>query len=181
MRINVQWSYFNSSILFTWNHTAISIKKRGKKNSYRLEIRRQVCFLLVKLHGWHTLCIPTHFAPQHTLLPDTLYSSAHLAFNNTFLLSTLCFLEHFAFCVLESKVCCGEHFTKEQNVPGSKVFQGAECSRKQNVLRSKVFHEAKCSRDQNVLRIKMFWGAKYESAKCAKEQSVLGSKVCVSL
>jgi hypothetical protein len=33
---------------------------------------------------------------------------------------TLCFLEHFAFCVPESKVCWGEHFTKEKNVPGSK-------------------------------------------------------------
>ena len=51
----------------------------------------------------------------------------------------------------------------------------------QNVLGSKVFQEAKCSRDQNVLRSKMFFEAKYESAKCAKQKSVLGSKVCVSL
>ena len=48
------------------------------------------------------------------------------------------------------------------------------------MLGSKVFQEAKCSRDQNVLRIKMFSGAKYESAKCAKEESVVGSKVGVS-
>ena len=50
----------------------------------------------------------------------------------------------------------------------------------QNVLGSKVFQEAKCSRDQNVLRSKMFLEAKYESAMCAKQKSVLGSKVCVS-
>ena len=50
----------------------------------------------------------------------------------------------------------------------------------QNVLGSKVFQEAKCSRDQNVLSSNMFLEAKYESAKCAKQKIVLGSKVCVS-
>ena len=35
--------------------------------------------------------------------------------------------------------------------------------------------------EQTVLKSKMFFGAKYESAKCAKEQSFLGIKVCVSL
>ena len=120
----------------------------------------------------NTLYSLTHFTPQHILLLSTLCSQEYFSPQHTLLHGTLCFLEHFAFCVPESKVCCGEHFTKEQNVPGSKVFQGAECSRKQNVLGSKVFQEAKCSRDQNVLRNKMFLGAKYESAKCVKEQSV---------
>ena len=114
------------------------------------------------------LCFTTHFAPQHTLPPDTLYFSAQIL-----LLSTLCsqeyfslqhillhgtlrFLEHFVFCLPGSKGCCGEHFKKEQNVPGRKVFHGAEYYRKQNVLGSKVSKETKCSRDQNVLRSKIF-------------------------
>ena len=157
--------------------------------------------------GWHTLCFPDNFSPRNTVFQsglvhfsshlNTLYSLTHFTPQNILLLNThcsleyfspqhtllhgtLCFQEHFAFCVPESKVCCREHFTKEQNVPVSKVFQGAKCSRKQNVLWSKVFQEAKCSREQNVLRSKMFFGAKYESAKCAKEQSVLWSKVCLS-
>ena len=45
---------------------------------------------------WHgTLCIPTHFPSQHTLLPDSLYSSANVTPQHTLLLSTPCFLEHF--------------------------------------------------------------------------------------
>ena len=48
------------------------------------------------------------------------------------------------------------------------------------MLGSKVFQEAKSSKDQNVLRSKMFLEAKYESTKCAKQKSVLGSKVRVS-
>jgi hypothetical protein len=70
-------------------------------------------------------------------------------------------------------------------------YRGGKCSREQSVLRSKVFQEAKCageqsvsgrncSRDENVLRSKMFLEGKYESAKCAKQKNVLGSKVCVS-
>ena len=48
------------------------------------------------------LCFTTHFAPQHTLLSDTFYSSAqfyswaHFAPSNAFLFRTLCFMEHFA-------------------------------------------------------------------------------------
>ena len=52
----------------------------------------------------------THFASQiilplgtfyfkvawYTLILNTFYSSAHFAPRNTFLLSTLCFMEHFA-------------------------------------------------------------------------------------
>ena len=129
-----------------------------------------------------TVCFPTHFAPQHTLLPDTLYSSAHFTSQHTLLPRILFSSAHFTswntllprtLCFLCSKDC-REHFTKEQNVPGSKVFQGAECSRKQNVLGSKVLQEAKRP------GIKMFLGAKYETAKCVKKQSVMGSKVCLS-
>ena len=151
--------------------------------------------------GWNTFCFPDHLVPWNTLLQSGLL---HFASQLTFLLntlssahfspySTLCSQEHFfpqhtllheTLCFLESKVSCREHFTKVQNVPGSKMFQGAECSRKRNVPGSKVFQEEKCSRDsrdQNMLRSKMFLGAKCESAKCATEQSVLWSKVCVSL
>ena len=142
----------------------------------------QIILLLGTLHfkvAWYTLlpnslCSSTHSTPCHTLLLSTLCSQEYFSPQHTLLHGTLCFLEHFAFCVPESIVCCGEHFTKEQNVPGSKVFKEAKCSRKQNVLGSKVLQEAKRP------GIKMFLGAKYETAKCVKKQSVLGSKVCLS-
>ena len=149
----------------------------------------QIILLLGTLYfkvAWYTLlpnllCSWTQSTPWHILLFNTHCSLEYFSPQHTLLQGTLCFQEHFAFCVPESKVCWGEHFTEEQNVPVSKMFQGAKCSWKQNVLWSKVFQEAKCSREQNVLRSKMFWGAKYDSAKCAKEQSVLWSKVCLSL
>jgi hypothetical protein len=44
-----------------------------------------------------------------------------------------------------------------------------------------MFKGAECSREQTVLTSKIFLGAKYEPVKCAKKQSDLWSKVCVSL
>ena len=58
---------------------------------------RSFCTLKHFTSKWlGTLCFPTRFDPQHTLLPDTLYSSAHFVSKTTFFLSTLCFQEHFA-------------------------------------------------------------------------------------
>jgi hypothetical protein len=118
----------------------------------------------------HTLLHGTLYfkVAWYTLLPKALCSSTHSTPWHTFLFSTLCFIEHFAFCVLESR----EHFKKEQNVPGSKVFWGAECScsRKQSVSGIKVFQESKCSiwvqsmSLQSVPRSKVFWGTKCSSA-----------------
>ena len=107
-----------------------------------------------------------HFAPRNTFFPQhTLLPRAH------------CYLEHFVFCVPERAKFV------EENILQSKIFQfqRLEFSGKQNVPGSKLFLEANWCSDQNILRSKMFWGAKYESEKCAKEQSVPWIKVCGSL
>ena len=91
----------------------------------------------------------------HISLLSTFCSQEYFSSQHSLLRGTLCFLEHFAFCVLESKVCCREHFTKEQSVPGSKVFQGSKCVEEQNLLSMSL---------QSVPRRKVFWGAKCVSA-----------------
>ena len=137
----------------TGNHTAISIKKEENKNSYRLEIRRQVSFPLVKLHDWHTLCSPDNFAPLNTLYPNLLCFSTHLHLITLWLLSTLYFQEHFAphHTLLPGTLCFKR--SREQTMLRRKMYQWAKCSWKQHVLGSKAFWWAKCSQ-----------GAKYESA-----------------
>ena len=166
----ILFQFFHS--LYLKSHCNIHQKKR-EKNSYRLEIRRQVCFLLVKLHGWHTLCIPTHFASQHTLLPETIYSSAHFASQHTLLLSTLYSQEHFAPWnnLLHGTLCF--KCSREQTMLRRKMYQWAKCSKEQNVPGSKVCWEARCSRKQGVLESRVFQGA-----NSVKGQSVPGSKMC---
>jgi hypothetical protein len=100
---------------------------------------------------WHgTLCFPTHFAPQHTLLPDTLYSSAHFTPQHTLLQRALFSLAHFASknTLLPRTLCflC----SREQSILWRTFYKGAKCSREQSVLRSKVFQEAKCAGEQSV-------------------------------
>ena len=82
--------------------------------------------------GWHTLCssdnfapleqlscIQTHFASQHTLLPNT----------NTLIHSTLC--------------------SPKQFTPWNTLLPGTLCfkhSREKSMLRRKIFQEAKCTK-----------------------------------
>jgi hypothetical protein len=82
---------------------------------------------------------------------------------------TLSFLEHFAFCVPESKVCWEKHFLK-----------GAKCSREQSVPRSRLFQEAKCAEKQIDSASKVFQGSKCVEEQSKSLQSVSKSKVCVS-
>ena len=129
----------------TGNHTAISIKNEENKNSYRLEIRRQVSVPLVKLHGWHTLCSPNNFAPWNTLYPNLLCFLTHFAPHHTLLLSTLYSQEHFApWNNLLAVTLCFK-CSREQTMLRRKMYQWAKCSRKQSVPRSRMFQEAKCS------------------------------------
>ena len=83
---------------------------------------------------WHgTLCIPTHFSSQHTLLPDRLYSSEHFTPQHTLHLSTLCSSAHLApwNSLLPGTLCYLEHFTLSG--PGCKVSWGGKVTREQCV------------------------------------------------
>ena len=121
----------------------------------------------------------------HQQQQQQLYSSAHFASRNIFLLSTLCFIQHIASWTLFF-LC-----PREQSMLRRTFYKGAKCSREQSIPRrsvpgSKMCWEAKSLWKKSVpgikicLKSKMFLKAKDESAKYAKKQSVLGSKVCVS-
>ena len=104
-----------------------------------------------------------HFALQiillpawTTLLPNSLCFSTQFTHQHFLLFSTLCTSAHFApqHTLLPGKLCSQEHFT-----PWNTLLPGTLCF--------------KCSREQRMLRRTI-----YKLAKCSKEQSVPGSKVC---
>ena len=137
-------------------------RKNAGRNSFDKEkwlrhtlLPRSFCSLEHFISKWlGTLCFPTYFAPQHTLLPDILYSSAHFipqhtllpgilfssahfASWNTLLLRTLCFLCSREHSMLRRTFYKGAKCSKKQSVPGSKMCWGAKCFRKLSVQGSK--------------------------------------------
>ena len=107
---------------------------------------RSFCSLEHFISKWlGTLCFPTYFAPQHNLLPDTLYSSAHFTSQHTLLPGILFSSAHFASrnTLLPRTLCflC----SREQSMLRRTFYRRAKCSCEQNVPRSKVFLEAKCA------------------------------------
>ena len=120
--------------------------------------------------GWHTLCFPVHSAPwntllqsglvhfasQHTLLPDTLYSLAHFTPQHTLLPGILFYSAQFASwnTLLPRTLCflC----SREQSILQRTFYKGATCSRAHSVPRSRVFEEANCAGEQSVSGNKVF-------------------------
>ena len=157
--------------------TAVMVKKIGWPTLWSPKHFATWENFALKLHG--ILCIPTHIPSKHTLLPDTLYSSAQLFPWNTLLHGILYFLEHFSLSGPRWNVSRGAMCSKELSVSRSKVFQKTKCTDKQSVPGSKLCWWVKCSWEQDVLRSKMFSGAKYESAKCSQGAQCSGDQsVC---
>jgi hypothetical protein len=102
----------------------------------------------------------------HTLLFDTLCrlllcSSKHFAPQHILIPGTLCLLNQFAFqhILLPGTICSVEHFAPWNILLLLKnVSPNILCSlehKKQSVLGRKVFHEAKCAKEKSILKSKV--------------------------